>query len=705
MWFDPIYRVMGEAVPKQDMIHMRRFTMPGEPWGLSPIAQARVAIGLGLSAEDFGYRFYKESATPSGTLSTDQPLDDDAIERLQQNWIQSHGGRRLPAILTKGFKFSPISLKPDEAQFLGTRQFQRSEICLLYGVPPILIGDTVETTAWGCLPSSAQIFTTDGPVSIANVKNGDEVWSFDGQQMKIAKVTGWTMTGYKPLLTIKTMGRQLDVTANHRIPVRRYFGVADGRDGRRGKSTCGWETIEISAGEIRKGDYLIVPHGICGSKRRVTSDGQDLTVGRMEFAGLYLGDGNCDKGRIEISHGHGRDEDHMPHYRQVIEREFGVVPYTDGRGTRTRFSSPEAIALIEAGFTGTAATKRLPGWAFRLAPELQLALLRGYLDSDGSVQNGHIIYSSVSKLMLEDVRHLCIQLGVPVDKVKLGRKAGLMMIRGQAFQSKDKWELSLSSPGHNIRIGSNSPHKSERLVAIQKQRRTRYDDDWTGVSYGNRVPIGKPPEGTVYHKVVSIEHGTTEVPVYDIEVAGSAHYVADGIVVHNTGVQQITQGAVTYTFRPWTSCIESVLSSCLPRGQFVRFDYNALLRGDVQGRYETLAKGIAGSFLTPNEARASEEMDPKPNGDELLRPQTSVPLGTPPAIAGESPSSPPPSKAPVKKPVTPTAYPMPPTGGGESGTGHRAAGDLSTESAEAEFRSVSGAANSNYWQTDGTIEP
>jgi HK97 family phage portal protein len=148
-WFDPIYRIMGEAVPSQDMIHMRRFTLPGEPWGMSPIRQASVAIGMGMAAEEYGYRFYKESATPSGVLTTDQPMDEEALERAQQNWIQSHGGRRLPAILSNGFKFEPISIRPDEAQFLETRQFQRSEICLLFGVPPILIGDTKETTAWG----------------------------------------------------------------------------------------------------------------------------------------------------------------------------------------------------------------------------------------------------------------------------------------------------------------------------------------------------------------------------------------------------------------------------------------------------------------------------------------------------------------------------------------------------------------------------
>lgn len=149
MWFDPIYRILGERTPSQDIVHIRRYTMPGDPYGLSPIRQAAVAIGMGLSAEEFGYRYFKDSANPSGVLSTDQDLNEEAVQRVQRNWIASHGGRRLPAVLTNGFDWKTLSISPEESQFLETRQFQRSEICMLYGVPPILIGDTKETTAWG----------------------------------------------------------------------------------------------------------------------------------------------------------------------------------------------------------------------------------------------------------------------------------------------------------------------------------------------------------------------------------------------------------------------------------------------------------------------------------------------------------------------------------------------------------------------------
>lgn len=148
-WTDPVYRVRGVQVSSMDIVHIRRFTMPGEPMGMSPIRQAAVAIGMGLEAENYGYRYFRDSAQPSSVLETDQQLDDEAIRQQQQNWISSHGGRRRPAVLSGGFKWRPISISPEESQFLETRRYQRGEIAMMYGIPPHMIGDTEKSTSWG----------------------------------------------------------------------------------------------------------------------------------------------------------------------------------------------------------------------------------------------------------------------------------------------------------------------------------------------------------------------------------------------------------------------------------------------------------------------------------------------------------------------------------------------------------------------------
>jgi HK97 family phage portal protein len=143
------YRIHGKLVPSADIIHIRRMTLPGSLTGLSPIGEARQAIGVGLAAERYGARWFGDSANPSSVLETDANLDDDESLRVMRAWVDSHGGRRHPALLSGGLSYRPISITPEESQFLATRQFQRSEIAMLYGIPPHMIGDTEKTTSWG----------------------------------------------------------------------------------------------------------------------------------------------------------------------------------------------------------------------------------------------------------------------------------------------------------------------------------------------------------------------------------------------------------------------------------------------------------------------------------------------------------------------------------------------------------------------------
>ena len=145
----PEYKINNNPVPYNRIIHIRRLTLPGQVEGLSPIRQAAQAIGMGLAAERFGARWFADSANPSAVLHTDANVSDDEMTRIMQTWVSTHGGRRLPAILSGGLDYKPISITPEESQFLQTRDFQRSEIAMFFGIPPHMIGDTTKATSWG----------------------------------------------------------------------------------------------------------------------------------------------------------------------------------------------------------------------------------------------------------------------------------------------------------------------------------------------------------------------------------------------------------------------------------------------------------------------------------------------------------------------------------------------------------------------------
>jgi HK97 family phage portal protein len=61
-----------------------------------------------------------------------------------------------------------------------------------------------------------------------------------------------------------------------------------------------------------------------------------------------------------------------------------------------------------------------------------------------------------------------------------------------------------------------------------------------------------------------------------------------------------------------------LLDDEIEAGLFFRFNADAILRSDIKTRYEAYRTGIQGGFLTPNEARAKEELPPLEGGDQLL---------------------------------------------------------------------------------------
>lgn len=58
--------------------------------------------------------------------------------------------------------------------------------------------------------------------------------------------------------------------------------------------------------------------------------------------------------------------------------------------------------------------------------------------------------------------------------------------------------------------------------------------------------------------------------------------------------------------------------SDLDVGRYVKFNVNAILRADPKTRYEGYRIAVQSGFMTPNEVRALEELEPKDGGDRLL---------------------------------------------------------------------------------------
>mgnify|MGYP001163306513 CR=1 FL=1 len=77
----------------------------------------------------------------------------------------------------------------------------------------------------------------------------------------------------------------------------------------------------------------------------------------------------------------------------------------------------------------------------------------------------------------------------------------------------------------------------------------------------------------------------------------------------------------------YSGCLQGLIESLeqcldhglgLPIGQRIEFDLHDLLRMDSAGRFDALGKAVGGGWLSPNEARAREDLPPVDGGDSPL---------------------------------------------------------------------------------------
>lgn len=151
-----IYHAYTDEVPgeKNQDVYFRAdeiFHVPGLGFnglvGFSPIAMMKNSLGTTLAVEKYGASFFKNGAQPSGVLEHPGVLKDP--KKIRDNWTAVYGGTNNAhrvAVLEEGMAYKPISLPPEDSQFLSTRQFGVEEICRIFRVPPHMVQDLAHAT-------------------------------------------------------------------------------------------------------------------------------------------------------------------------------------------------------------------------------------------------------------------------------------------------------------------------------------------------------------------------------------------------------------------------------------------------------------------------------------------------------------------------------------------------------------------------------
>ena len=144
-----------------DVLHFKTLTDDGID-GISPIDQCKKALSWGLNVEEFGDTFFKNGAKPSSVLSTDRALSEQAIERLKNSFTNTYAklkNSNSTIILEEGLAFKPISISPEQAQFLASRKFSIEEVARCWNIPPHMLKD-LSKSSFNNIEMQSQEFVT-----------------------------------------------------------------------------------------------------------------------------------------------------------------------------------------------------------------------------------------------------------------------------------------------------------------------------------------------------------------------------------------------------------------------------------------------------------------------------------------------------------------------------------------------------------------
>lgn len=118
--------------------------------GLSPLAYARLSLGIAQAAEKAVSNIYRNGGKPAGVLAIEKTLTKEQRAEVKTNFAGvTEGNSDRLFVLEAGMKYTQVSLSPQDIELLSSRRFQIEDICRFFNVPSILVNDSSASTAWG----------------------------------------------------------------------------------------------------------------------------------------------------------------------------------------------------------------------------------------------------------------------------------------------------------------------------------------------------------------------------------------------------------------------------------------------------------------------------------------------------------------------------------------------------------------------------
>lgn len=121
-----------------EVIHFKYYDPNDFYYGLGPLQAATRDYQIYTSAQEMNYKMFKNSAMPSGIISTDTPVDQKTYDRLKKQFADEYQGDSnafKTMFLTHGFKHQSTTISPKDLLLIDQMRMTQEDIRQIFKVP------------------------------------------------------------------------------------------------------------------------------------------------------------------------------------------------------------------------------------------------------------------------------------------------------------------------------------------------------------------------------------------------------------------------------------------------------------------------------------------------------------------------------------------------------------------------------------------
>lgn len=601
------------TVPATEIIHDTMVSLWHPLVGVSPIYACGISATMGNRIQSNSTKFFDNMSRPSGMLSAPGTIDDEVAGRLKKHWEENFTGDNIGrlAVLGDGLKYEAMTIPAQEAQLIEQLKW------------------TVEDVA-RCFVPGTEIITPQGPKPIEKIVVGDLVLTHRGRWRPVTQTIGNHYVGRVVHLQAKGL-TAVTATANH------PFFVQSAKPNRSHKiqpyGQPEWLLAENIVPAIRNIDRarsrkifhnLVMPklegvaigsidllewapkgadvsdqllrastnHRATYVKRKVATN-YDLGW----LCGLFAADGTATDHQVVFFLGE-KETEITELLRTRLMTVFGAnVTMKIERSMAICTVSNRVLSGFFTQFGSGAHNKALSPWCMSQSAEFSAGVLDGLVDGDGCINRGCTKLHTTSYVLAWQSRLL--------------------------LWARNRNSCLYTQAARQIQINGNS-----------YQAREIYSVEWRE-DPSQRGSMGVS-DSYVFFSLDRAETSIYRGPVFNLEVEDDHSYTTVGGVAHNCfhvplykvgGPQPTYNNTEALNQGYYSDCLQSLIESAelcldeglsLPADYYTEFDLTGLLRMDTAARYDAKNKAVGAGWMSPNEARAGENMSPVEGGESPL---------------------------------------------------------------------------------------